>query len=464
MNKHLGVIAFALGLAAVAWVAHGYLGANPLAMSMSLLIAACYLMGALELRRFGHATAALQVALATLAARPAPLARLGNWLATLPASLQDPVRLRIEGERVALPGPAMTPYLVGLLVLLGMLGTFLGMVVTLNGTVAALQSSSDLPTMRGALAAPILGLGLAFGTSVAGLATSAMLGLMSALSRRDRLQAAQALEAHIATDLRPFSRAFQREDALHSAQTQAALLPELLQALQALMAQQTQHAELLGQRLLAGQDTFHQQARQTHTALAGAVDRSLQHSLAAAGRAAGAALQPAVAASMAGITRETAVFQQGLASSLQQQLDGLADRLDGAIDALVASSSAMLGAAGTQFQQRLDAEASRLSSAAEQLGANAIEVASLGEAFGVAVQSFGSASEALVGQLQRVEGALAKSSARSDEQLAYYVAQAREIVFLSISSQRLIVEDLQRLAIRQPPLANHPLPPAGAEA
>ena len=746
-NKALGLTAFSLGLAAVTWVAHGYLGNHPLALGMSLLIGACYLMGALELRRFGRATAALQAALSALPALPAPLPRLANWLATLPSELQDPVRLRVEGERVALPGPAMTPYLVGLLVLLGMLGTFLGMVVTLNGTVTALQSSSDLATMRGALAAPIQGLGLAFGTSVAGVATSAMLGLMSALSRRDRLQAAQQLESRIATSLRPFSRGFQREAALHSLQTQAALLPELLQAMQALMAQQTLQSEQLGQRLLAGQHEFHQQARQSYAELAGSVDRSLQHSLAAGARAAGAALQPAVEATMAGITRETAMFQQRLADTLAQQLTGLAERLDltlsalsvgwteaqaqqdcsaqaisqdlqrtltrvgsgfdrgtatllaavdsrhaawqaelqaaataltreredaqsqtvqaqqlqaaaladrlqasaealtqhwretltqqqqdqrqlgdglqrslaavadsfeqqsaallvtqqqallaqqtstasneqqrlaawtdaleamaaalhaqwqqasaeslarqqqicqtlahtagglqaqaeaqardtiaemsrliaaasqapraaaelvaqlrqqhsaslaqdtgmleersrimatlaklldsvnlaateqrGAIDALVASSAAMLQAAGARFELGLSTQSARLSDAAEQLGGSAIEVASLGEAFGVAVQLFGQSSEALVGQLQRIEGALAKSSARSDEQLAYYVAQAREIVDLSISSQRLIVEDLQRLAIRPPPLATPPQPPAGAQA
>ena len=47
-------------------------------------------------------------------------------------------------KRQALPGPGITPYLVGLLVLLGMLGTFLGMVVTLNGAVLALESTTDL--------------------------------------------------------------------------------------------------------------------------------------------------------------------------------------------------------------------------------------------------------------------------------------------------------------------------------
>ena len=35
---------------------------------------------------------------------------------------------------------------------------------------------------------------------------------------------------------------------------------------------------------------------------------------------------------------------------------------------------------------------------------------------------------------------------RSDEQLAYYVAQAREVVDLSLSAQRQITVDLQRLA------------------
>ena len=47
--------------------------------------------------------------------------------------------------------------------------------------------------------------------------------------------------------------------------------------------------------------------------------------------------------------------------------------------------------------------------------------------------------------LQRVEGAIGESMARSDEQLAYYVAQAREVIDLSISAQQGIVEDLRQL-------------------
>jgi hypothetical protein len=39
--------------------------------------------------------------------------------------------------------------------------------------------------------------------------------------------------------------------------------------------------------------------------------------------------------------------------------------------------------------------------------------------------------------------------ARSDDQLAYYVAQAREIIDLSLLSQKEIFEELRRLPARQ---------------
>ena len=52
----------------------------------------------------------------------------------------------------------------------------------------------------------------------------------------------------------------------------------------------------------------------------------------------------------------------------------------------------------------------------------------------------------LTAHLQQLDATLAQSIARSDEQLAYYVAQAREVIDLSLSSQQQIVGDLQRLA------------------
>jgi hypothetical protein len=65
------------------------------------------------------------------------------------------------------------------------------------------------------------------------------------------------------------------------------------------------------------------------------------------------------------------------------------------------------------------------------------------------VQLFGESNEKLMTHLQRIEAALDKSLLRSDEQLAYYVAQAREVIDLSMLSQKQIVEDLQLIAGRR---------------
>ncbi len=170
MTRILYIAAFLVGLAVVGWIGAGYVGSNPLALAVTALIGVAYLAGTWELRRYQQATATLARALAALSDAPAGLA---GWLDQLHPTLRSPVRLRVEGDRVALPGPALTPYLVGLLVLLGMLGTFLGMVATLRGTGIALESATDLQAIRASLAAPVKGLGFAFGTSVAGVATSA---------------------------------------------------------------------------------------------------------------------------------------------------------------------------------------------------------------------------------------------------------------------------------------------------
>jgi hypothetical protein len=199
MSRYLNIVVFLVGLAAVCWIGAGYVGSNPLALAVTLLIGACYLAGALELQRYSQATSTLTRAVADLSGPPP---ELGVWLDRLHPGLRNAVRLRIEGERAALPGPALASYLVGLLVLLGMLGTLLGMVATLRGTGMALESATDLQAIRDSLAAPVRGLGFAFGTSIAGVATSAMLGLLSALCRRERIDAGQMLDVKIATTLR----------------------------------------------------------------------------------------------------------------------------------------------------------------------------------------------------------------------------------------------------------------------
>jgi hypothetical protein len=116
-----------------------------------------------------------------------------------------------------------------------------------------------------------------------------------------------------------------------------------------------------------------------------------------------------------------------------------------AIESLVTSAGAVLDQVGRQFAETVGAQAVRAEDVAAQVNGSAIELASLGEAFGHGVQLFATTNEKLIESLQRIEGAVTQSMARSDEQLAYYVAQAREVIDLSISSQQGIVEDLRRL-------------------
>jgi hypothetical protein len=703
MNRHLFTGAFLLGALALTWVGAGFFGSNSLALTMTVIIAAVYGFGALELQRFRRASATLSAALSAI---PDGLSDLGAWLAGVDASLQNHVRLRIEGERVALPGPALTPYLVGLLVMLGMLGTFLGMVVTLNGAVFALEGSTDAQAIRSAFAAPIKGLGLAFGTSVAGVASSAMLGLMSAICRRDRMLTGQQLDTKIATALRGFSLTFQRQETFKALQLQSLALPAVVDQLQALMTQMAGMSQQLNERLLGNQQSFHADVKGVYTDLARSVDQSLRDSLTQSAHAAGQSITPVVEAAMTGIAMEAKQMHQRLVDTTQTQLDGFATRWDATastvadtwsaalaeqqrtsaglvssfeqrlqdlalalkqtyttlqseqasqdslrlqawsgslqamaaglqqewqqtgaqtlarqqdicstlastaqqiseqaqtsasqtlgditrllasseelvrarlatdadlsrqhgermselasmlhhelgalrdeeasrgnaavdrlgelqtavtghlaslgtaledpikrliqtaseapraaaevigklrqevsnsvardnelleersrimatlnallesihhasadqravIDSLVASSAVALEGASSQFSHKVAAEADKLADIAASVSSSAVEVSALGETFGFAVRSFSEANEKLISNLQRIEGAMDKSMTRSDEQLAYYVAQAREVIDLSVMSQKEIFEELRQLSSRQ---------------
>ncbi len=633
-SRNLSIAAFAAGLSAVGWIAAGYALSHPLAFAMTLLIGAIYVAGAMELRRFDQDTTALRQSLADI---PADLATLSDWLLRVPASLQNVVRLRIDGERIGLPGPAVTPYLVGLLVMLGMLGTFLGMTVTLNGAVMALESTTDLQTIRATLAAPVKGLGLAFGTSVAGVAASAMLGLISSLCRRERVRAGLLLDTQIAGPLRRFSLAQERQETWRALQAQGEALPAVVDKLQALMTQMEARQRQLDERLLAGQEGFQRETGTAFTALAQSVDASLRGSLADSARLAGEQIGPAVQAAMDAVARDTVALHERVAATLEKQLDGLATRFDGtvrhveqgwtaaleqqaqhqeaavtrlrealdahaqgveqrsaallagvgeahaalqgelaardeqrmaqmattveamaaalqrewqaagaatvaqqqqicrtleatarsmaehaeshatrtideiarlmqtaaeaprvaaevigqlrqqlsesmardnalldersrimatldallaatqqsaadqrsAIEALVASAGGLLEETGRHFAERTSAEAARIgesiSASAAQITGSAVEMAALGDAFAGAVEHFGTANERLLGGLARIEESLEKSLLRSDEQLAYTVAQARELIDLSLLSQQRLVADLQRL-------------------
>ena len=649
MNNRIFAIAFAIGLAAVAWVGWGFVGTSWLALTVTAVIGAVFATGALELRRFRSATAELSSALSDI---PQPLPDLAAWLEQVPATLRGAVRLRIEGERVGLPGPSLTPYLVGLLVMLGMLGTFLGMVVTFKGAVFALEGSTDLQAIRSALAEPIRGLGLSFGTSVAGVACSAMLGLLSAVSRRERVDVARQLDARIATTLQPFSLVHQRQETFRALQGHARALPDVVRALDTLMARIDERSAQLDAQLLARQADLQRELATTYATLADRVGTTLRDGAAESARAAGASIGPVVEAAMQRIVDDTGRLHERMGAAAREQVEALSrqvaateamrlqawtealhgmrgeleghwrrlgeetlaqqravalaletttaavarqaveqaqqsakllddsaalvrsradtearwiaqhgERMDqlaalwrselaalrqdesargqaaverlgelqagvaqhlatlgaaleapitrllqtasevpqaaagviaqlreemarvaakdnlalqertvlleqlgtllqtvnqasgeqrAAIDAIVASAASVMDKAGSQFVQALDAHAGKAGDMAAQLAGSAIEVASLAEAFGSSVRSFEASNDRLAETLQRIEGSLERTTSRSDEQLAYYVAQAREVIDLSIASQQGLVEKMRQLTAGKP--------------
>ena len=687
MSRNLvAVVVFLVGLLAVCWIGVGYAGTHPLAAVVAAVIAACYLVGALELFRYRQATITLRQALPVIGEAAD---NLDGWLGRLQPGLRNAVRLRVQGERVGLPAPALTPYLVGLLVLLGMLGTLLGMMATLRGTGLALESATDLDAIRSSLAAPVKGLGFAFGTSIAGVASSAALGLLSALLRRERAQAVQELDAGIATHLHVHSQSFQRGETFRLLQEQNALMPVLVERLQSMMGSLEQQHRANNERLQASQQEFHQRTEAAYVQLAASLQQSMQAGISQQANAVGAALQPVVDATMAGLADKSNALHASIDSAVQKQLDGinaavqnaatiagsswrdalaeqqrgnsaltgqlqqaltgftdtfeqrsstlldgvaarmesnvehtagawrdaLASQQDahgelaqrnqqalldassaferhaqallaslqqshmqlqssfaerdeqrisqwsqslsamvttldeswqrngeqvaqrqqqicdslaqasqamsqqsqvqardtiseisrlvqtaseapraaaevvaelrqklsdsmvrdtamleersrllgtletlldavnhasteqrGAIDSLVSTSAELLERVGNRFGSQLETEAGKLDHAAANVTASAVEMASLGDAFGDAVQLFGQSTQALNDRLQLIETALDKSLARSDEQLAYYVAQAREVIDLSMLSQKQIIGELQQLA------------------
>ena len=374
------LIPFALGLAAILWVGAGFVATSHIALIMTFAIAIAYLVGALEIRRYRGLTIGLATALAKV---PEPLVQLGDWLPSVPQPLQHSVRQRIEAERAALPGLSLTPYLIGLLVMLGMLGTFLGMVVTFKGAVFALEGSADLAAIRSALAAPIKGLGFAFGTSVAGVATSAMLGLMSALSRRERLEVVRTLDARIATVFHPFTLAFQRNASFAAMQAQASALPAVVDQLKALMMQMEQRGQQLDTQLQTRQDQFHKEAATAYTGLGQSVALSLKESLAASARIAGETIQPVVESAMQAIAEESTRLHGQVSDTVQAQLKGLASEF-----------GATTGAVADTWKQALDTQAKT----------NAELVSGLGLALVGFNQTLEQRSQALLGNVSETMG------------------------------------------------------------
>jgi hypothetical protein len=575
VDRSLFGAALLLGAISVLWMGTVFVGTNALALTVIVVIGCVYGIGVVELAKFRQATSTLSKALSETENVDSAF---DNWLEQLDPSIRNPVRMRIEGDRSGLPAPVMAPYLVGLLVMLGLLGTFVGMVETLTGAVNALEGTTELQAIREGLAEPMRGLGLAFGTSVAGVSASAMLGLMSTISRRARILETRRLDAIIQKNFKAFSLVHSQRATLQALQVQTQGLPEVVVKLDHL----ADSLSGLGCTLVNHQEQFHASVKENYTAFTASLENALEKHLKENIRQVGATVQPVVQGALSALGQESQEFLKNMdeffkersLSMLSQQQGADKERLDmwaGSLDKiqestvqhlsettgayigelkavadgqqesiedlkkrflsistslishiqafgqsletplsqlfhtaaethgvlgktilqirqeqsdrtdrdtrlleeqhrilegmesfvasmsettigqgesmnqLVEASRQILEKTGRQFVAQVDAKGDHLSRVADAFAGSAVEMASLGDAFGSAVDLFTQSNHVFIDNLSKIEAAMDQVAARSDTQLAYYIAQAREIIDQCMLSQKEMFSEMNRL-------------------
>ena len=136
-------------------------------------------------------------------------------------------------------------------------------------------------------------------------------------------------------------------------------------------------------------------------------------------------------------------------TSLMAQLNALATTLEqttvsqqNAINSFIEGSTKSLSNVEQQFAERLLGESEKMASMVEHFSTSSSEIASLGDAFNGAVMLFSDSNGQLIESLNSIQASLQQSSNRSDEQLAYYVAQAREIIDHNLLSHKEIIDSI----------------------
>ena len=141
---------------------------------------------------------------------------------------------------------------------------------------------------------------------------------------------------------------------------------------------------------------------------------------------------------------------------IMSDLDGLSDSLaqstvnqGKAMETLLSSSGTMLAEISERFDSKVEGEINKLSGIALQFSESSVDIASMSQAFVGAIERFSESNDKLVDNLTKIETALEASTHRSDEQLAYYVAQAREIIDHSMMSQKGLIEEINQMAVNR---------------
>ena len=429
------VAALLIGRAALA-----YRGVDPLALGLVLLIGAGLVVGVVEgVLRAGRAERLLREAQAL--PDPATTDAVERASAPLRAFLQA----RMAGAPALVTSTPFTPYLLGLLVMIGLLGTFLGLFETLRGAREALSASGDIATLRAGMAAPMTGLSRAFGTSAAGVTASAMLGLGAVFVRRAEGRLAGVLGRYTTTALVPLTLAGRQLAALTALARHGEALPAAAVALreatlqiERLSARPSEVQERSGDALAAAQRQAGDDAAAAIRATAGEIRADLDRGIARGADAVRSAAEPLLAqtaakvaeAAGAALADVTTRLDRDAAARRQRDAEHLAEL--GAIarkatSELADGAAAAFGVATGDLSRREDARAAALherldqvASAAARLGANGeAHAEKLGAAEQARTEKLGAALGRAVIAIERAEDrAESREATRAEEAAA----------------------------------------------
>ena len=401
----------ALGAGLVAFSAASQSGDEVVGQALVYVIAAAFLGGIAEL--WLRARSAER-----LAAEVDALSRAGAGPDAVEAAESPGLREIVAGWRtgrvVGPPAAGFTPYLVSLVVMVGLLGTFMGFVDTLAGARAAISGSADLETLKAGLAQPLGGLGRAFGVSLAGVSASAALGAAAAFARRIEVSAYAAARRLVSGALADRAPTARQLVALEALSAQADALPRAAEALSQVVAR----LEALGPALEAAQtrgaaqlsSTLHDSVR----ALQAEISAGFQQSTSSA-RDAMAHLGDVAAERLAASGAEA--FERWT-TALDARFEALTHRVDAALAQTTRGVDEALSRAGAAEAERLAQQSAVVVAFQAQMvegqrgaEASAASVRALVEAVQVAAAQ---TAQALPAQLERLGEALRRVEATSD--------------------------------------------------
>lgn len=431
-----------VGLSIVMRAAALYRSSDRLAFALVGLIGAGLVLGIAELVARARRAQAVEREVEALPAEPTE----ASIDAASPA-VRAVLRARVAGVPAPAVASPFASYLIGLLVMLGLLGTFLGLFESLKGAREALGASGDVTALRAALAAPIAGLSRAFGTSAAGVSASAMLGLALVAVRRMESEASAVLARYVAGPLAPLTVSRRTLAALEMLARQGDALPEASAAI-------TRSAVTLGD--------VAREVKGATEATNGALREELR------------ALSGGLREDVRGLTGAVHVDLTGVAKSVREELSGVAKSVRDDLRGTAQSVRDELGGVASGMRSDLEATTLGMRDAMQTLSASLrddlrgtltsiredLQAASKGSAQAVAeavaprledaVAAIAAAGETSAASLVRsVEAASEARLARETEQATALRASVEQAIAAVVAAQRAESESLREAVARE---------------